>query len=215
MSLREHSSTVPASLKAPSLLARVVRRYAAMRGFAGDRRGVAAVEFAFLVPVILFLLIGVFEVSRAVAMDRRFDLVTSMVADLVAREENISAADLNAIYNIAGQIMSPFDSSTLKISVIPVKASPTDAANTRVYPATTNRPSYHGGTQPAKCASYSLTSGLVPKGSSVIVVETQYNYTPVVVGYVLGSTTWKDKAYASPRHSCVDFDNDNCVSTCF
>ena len=185
------------------------------RSFGGDRRGVAAVEFAFLVPVILFLLIGVFEVSRAVAMDRRFDLATSMVADLVAREENITAADLNAIYNIVGQTMSPFDASSLKVSVIPVKASPNDAANTRVYPAATNRPTYHAGIQPAKCAAYSMTTGLVPKGASVIVVETEYTFKPVFVGYVLGSAIWKDKAFASPRHSCVDFDNDNCVSTCF
>ena len=185
------------------------------RAFGRDARGIAAVEFGYLVPVILLMLVGVFEVSRAVLMDRRLGLVTTMVADLVGREEKMTAADLTAVYKIVNEVMSPFDASTLKVSVIPVKASPTDATNTRVYPATTNRPSYNGGTQPAKCAAYGMTAGLVPKGASVIVIETKYKYTPIFPNYIYGSADWTDKAVVSPRHSCVDFDGDNCVSTCF
>lgn len=185
------------------------------RRFNRDAGGIAAVEFGYVVPIILVMFVGMVEASRAVSMDRRFALVTSMVADLVAREEKMTSADLNAVYNIVDQIMSPFDASTLKVSVIPVKASPLDAAQTRVYSATTNRPSYHGATQPAKCSGYALTSGLVAKGASVIVVETKYTYTPIFLNYIFGTAIWTDKAIASPRNSCVDFDADNCVSTCF
>ncbi len=57
-------------------------------------------------------------------MDRRLSLVTTMVADLVAREQKMTSADLTAIYKIVNQVMSPYDASSLKVSVIPVKASP-------------------------------------------------------------------------------------------
>jgi Flp pilus assembly protein TadG len=197
---------------------RTSRRIGVMRllgKLARDRRGVAAVEFGALVPIILLMLIGTVEVSRAVAMDRRFGLVTSMVADLVAREEKMSAADLTAVYKIVNQVMSPYDASSLKVSVIPVKASPSDASKTRVYASTTNRPSYNGGTQPAKCASYTLASSLIAKGASLIVVETSYSYKPIFLDFVLGTASWTDKAYATPRNSCVDFDGDKCVSSCF
>ncbi len=183
--------------------------------FVRDARGVAAVEFAYVVPVILLMLVGTVEASRAVSMDRRLGLVTTMIADLVAREEKMTAADVNAVYNIVNQTMSPFDASTLKVAIIPVKASPTDASMTRVYAGTTNRPSYHGASQPAKCSSYALSSGLTGKGASVIVVETSYSYKPVFLNYIFGTANWTDKAIASPRNSCVDFDGDNCVSTCF
>lgn len=192
-----------------------LRARAIARRMKRDIRGVAAVEFGYIAPVMMLMLLGTIEVSRAVAMDRRFGLVTSMVADLVAREKKMTAADLNAIYNIVAHIMAPYDSGTLKIKVIPVKASPTNAATTKVYAATTNRPSYHGATQPAKCSNYTLTSGLVAKGASVIVVETSYNYTPLITGSIIGASVWTDKAILSPRNSCVDFDDDNCVSTCF
>ena len=195
--------------KKPSRLWKFIRR------MASDARGVAAVEFAYIAPVMMIMLLGTVEVSRAVSMDRRFGLVTSMVADLVAREKTITADDLNAIYNIVAHIMSPYDSSSLEISVIPVKADPADETQTKVYAATTNRPSYHGATQPAQCADYTLASGLISAGSSVIVVESSYDFSPLLTGDIIGATTWTDKATLSPRNSCVDFDDDNCVSTCF
>src|SRR3990172_963593 len=185
------------------------------RSFGSDANGVAAVEFAYVAPIILLMLIGIVEVSRAVSIDRRFGLVTSMVADLVAREKSMTSADLNAVYKIVDQIMSPYDTSTLKLAVIPVKASPSDASTTRVYPATTNRPSLNGASQPAKCAGYTLSSGLVAKGASVIVVESSYTYKPLIANYIYGEANWTDKAIASPRNSCVVFDGYNCVSTCF
>jgi len=188
---------------------------ALLKRFATDGRGVAAVEFACLAPIVVLMLFGTLEASRALAVDRRFNLATSMVADLVGRETKLTANDVNAIYNIVAQVMSPFDASPLKISLIPVKASSTDASSTKVYAATTNRPSYHGGVQPAKCASFPLTAGLVAKGGSVIVVKTSYDYTPAVIGYLWGSSTWTEQAIVSPRNSCVDFDTNNCVSTCF
>jgi Flp pilus assembly pilin Flp len=188
---------------------------ALIKRFAKDVRGVAAVEFAYIAPVVALMFVGTLEASRALAVDRRFNLATSMVADLVGRETKLTANDVNAIYNIVAQVMSPFDATTLKISLIPVKASSTDASNTKVYAATTNRPSYHGGAQPAKCATFSLENGLIPKGGSVIVVQTSYVYTPVLVDYLWGSSTWTEQAIVSPRNSCVDFDANNCVSTCF
>ena len=203
-------------MMSPSIWSRSTKySRALMKRFAADVRGVAAVEFASVAPVIVLMLVGTLEASRALAVDRRYNLATSMVADLVGRETKLSANDVNAIYSIVAQVMSPFDPSTLKISLIPVKASSTDATSTKVYAATTNRPSYHGGVQPSKCASFSLTKGLVAKGGSVIVVQTSYVYTPVLVGYLWGSSTWTEEAIVSPRNSCVDFDANNCVSTCF
>jgi Flp pilus assembly protein TadG len=182
---------------------------------ADDMRGIAAVEFAYIAPIMMIMLLGTVEVSRAVSIDRRFGLVTSTVGDLVAREKTMTAADLNAIYNIVAHIMSPYDSSTLKIAVIPVKADPSDKDSIKVYAATTNRPTYHGATLKPKCEDYPMTADLLSAGSSVIVVESSYQFTPLLTGDIIGATTWDDKATLSPRNSCVDFDDDNCVSTCF
>jgi Flp pilus assembly protein TadG len=196
-------------------LHQVRRVFGAGKTWLRDSHGVAAVEFGLLAPLLLLMFVGCVEVGRAVSIDRRVGLVTSLVADMVAREETMSATNLNAIYDIAAHIMSPYDASVLKLTVVPVKASPSNKTITKVYAATTNRPTLHGSTAPAKCSNYTVTADLLSAGESIIVVESSYTFVPLFVNTIVPAATWTDKAVLSPRHSCVDFDGDSCVSTCF
>jgi len=181
-----------------------------------DRRGFAAVEFGLIAPILALFLIGCIEATRAIAINQRFSMATSMIADLVSREEKLTADDVNAIYGIAAQVMSPFDAAPLSMAIIPVMSSSTDANNTVVYPSTTNRPSYHGAAQPPKCDSYGLTQGLLDKNESVIVVEGSYAFTPLFGTSLFGSAVWRSTAVAKPRKAlCVVFDGSNCTTSCF
>ena len=178
--------------------------------------GTAAIEFGLLAPILLLMLMGVIELSRAISIDRKFGMVTSTIADIVAREKIVTAADVTAMYDIVDHLMKPWDSSTLKLAIIPVKSSPTNGADTRVYAATTNRPTLHGAPQAAKCNAYTLSANMLAPATSVIVVETSYQFTPLFSSSIIGSSTWTDKAVLSPRNSCVDFDSPaNCVSGCW
>jgi Flp pilus assembly protein TadG len=175
--------------------------------------GIAAVEFGLLAPLLLLMLVGTIEVSRAISIDRKFGLVTSTVADLIAREKTLTSTDVNAMYDVVQHMMKPWDATTLKISIVPVKSNPTNRNDTRVYASTTNRPSMNGAPQVAKGTVYPLTTDLLEQGTTVIVVESSYDYTPLFFQDIIGATTWKDKALLSPRNSCVDFDApSNCVS---
>jgi Flp pilus assembly protein TadG len=178
--------------------------------------GTAAIEFGLLAPILLLMLMGVIELSRAISIDRKLGMVTSTIADIVAREKTITAADVSAMYDIVDHLMQPWDSSTLKLAIIPVKSSPTNSADTRVYASTTNRPTLHGAPQVAKCNTYTLSTNMLAAGTSVVVVETSYQFTPLFSSSIIGSSTWTDKAILSPRNSCVDFDSPaNCVSGCW
>lgn len=181
-----------------------------------DVSGVAAVEFGFIAPIMLLFLLGTIEVTRAVAIDQRFTQATNMVADLVAREDKLSAADVNAIYGIAGEVMRPYDVAALKISIIPVMSNPNNAGDTRVYPTAASRPSFNGGAQPAQCQAYSLSKGVLDKNESVVVIEASYKFQPMFVGYLMSTTDWTYKSFAKPRKgNCVNFDSANCISSCF
>ncbi len=178
-----------------------------------NRQGVAAVEFGLIAPLLLLMLLGTIEVSRAISMDRKFGLVTSTIADLVAREKTLSAADVTAMYDVVQHMMAPWNAASLKIAIIPVKANPTNKNDTRVYATTANRPSLHGAAQMSKGATYSLTQDLLDAGTTVIVVESQYTFAPLFIQSIVGGATWTDRAILSPRNSCVDFDPpSNCVS---
>jgi len=182
------------------------------------QRGAAAIEFAYLAPLLILMLLGTIEIGRAISMDRHFSLATSTASDLVAREESLGTSDENAQTNLKAMMdsiqlmMKPYDASTLKMGVFQVRASPDDATDTRVDWSY----SFNGYTVPSQCDTYALPSGLVDKGASVIVVESSYIFHPLFADFVPGITgdmTWTDTSIHSPRNSCVDYvEGDNCSS---
>ena len=54
-------------------------------GLAGDKSGIAAVEFAMLLPLMLSLWLGAVELSQGIAADRKVTLTARTVSDLVSQ----------------------------------------------------------------------------------------------------------------------------------
>jgi Flp pilus assembly protein TadG len=186
-----------------------------------DKRGTAATEFAYLSPLLMLMLLGTIETGRAIAIDRHFTSATSTTGDLVAREKFLGTTATEAQTNLAGimesikHMMNPFDPGQLKLAIFSVRASPTNASDTKVEWSY----SHNGGSAPAKCSDYALPAGLIEKGGSVIVVESSYLFKPLFADFVpgfSGNMTWTDKSIHSPRNSCVDYvESNNCSSlTC-
>ncbi len=181
------------------------------RRFSRNNDGVAAVEFGLLVPLLLVMFVGTLEIGQAVGLDRRVSMATASTADLIAREKTASNASLDGVMQIVKHLLSPYDSNNLSIGVVSVKADPSNAANTRVEWSY----SFQGASVPSKCAPYAMPAGLLGAGASAIIVEGKYDYEPLLVSYFLNSNmTLQDKATVSPRNSCVDYNNTNCVLTC-
>src|SRR6266581_828496 len=91
----------------PELIARIV-------SFARDRRGVSAIEFAMLLPVMVTLYLGVVEVSRGVAIDRKVTLTTRTMADLASRVTSINNADMTNMLNATSAVIAPYDQSMVQ-----------------------------------------------------------------------------------------------------
>ena len=191
-----------------------------VREFGQSSTGVAAIEFAYIAPILMLLSFGTFEAARGVLMHKRFQRASAMVGNLVAREQALgtdqatATAELNGIMNAAVAAMLPFSSSALKIGVYSVHAHSTQANNTRVewsFP-------FQGATVLNKCnAGPTEANNLVSLGNSVIAVEAQYTYTPVLANLVPGfktAMTWNDKLFNSPRNSCVNYAGQNCILVC-
>ena len=122
--------------------------------FGASTAGVAAIEFAYLAPLLIIATFGTFEVARAVLMHKRFQRVSAMVGDLVAREQQIgtnqteASTEMAGIFASAQQVMKPFSSSSLKISVMSVRAKSDDPTKTKIEWSK----GYQGGAEPAQCA---------------------------------------------------------------
>ncbi len=73
-----------------------------------DNKGVAAVEFALIAPVMVLMLFGAVEVSQAVTIDRKVTQAASTVADLVAQYETLDCATLRSIMTISRSVFEPY-----------------------------------------------------------------------------------------------------------
>jgi Flp pilus assembly protein TadG len=179
-------------LFAPSRLAR-------LRRFKGDNGGVAAIEFAMIVPLMIMMFVGAVEFSQAITVDRRVSQVASSTADLIARTKTMTTTDMDGVMQVVEQLVKPYDHTLLKMTVLNVKASPSDVTDTRVCWAH----AHNGGVGTFNSNDpYSLPTGVVEAGDSVIVADVKYAYTPLIFNMFI--TTTKDlteKFYLKPRLS--------------
>lgn len=183
-----------------------------------SKDGIAAVEFAYLAPVMLLMFAGAFEVSRAIGVDRRFAIITAMTGDLVARENDVDPAKLDGMMKAIDHVMKPYDTSTLKIGVISVQVENNTPRVKWTY-------SHNNAQVPQKCStvgSDDLPPGLVDDRGSVILVKSNYTYAPFFLNYdemmqiFEGKLNWEDKSTHTPRGvNCVgDVTDKMCSQLC-
>ena len=177
--------------RAALLIEWLMRRPAAL---ARDTRGVSAVEFALLLPLMLSLYLGAVELSQGIAADRKVTLTTRTIADLVSQVTSINNAGMTNSLNAAAAVMAPFSVSNLKVTISSVSIDANGKA-TIAWSDTLN------GTARAVGSTVTLPSALNVANTSLIWSEVQYSYKPVI-GYVITNTlTLKDQIYMRPRLS--------------
>jgi Flp pilus assembly protein TadG len=165
-----------------------------LQRLARDERGISAVEFAMLLPLMVTLYLGAVEISQGIAADRKVTLTTRTVADLVSQVSTINNADMTNSLNAASAVMAPFASSNLKVTVSSVNIDAQGKA-TVAWSDTLN------GTARATGSTVTLPAALAVANSSLIWSEVQYAYKPTIGYLISGTLTLKDQIYMRPRLS--------------
>ena len=161
------------------------------RSYRKDKQGVAAIELAFIVPIMFLMFVGAVELSQAITVDRRVTQAASSVADLAARKEtSITQSEMDDIMKIGGYIMAPYNQAPMQVIVRNVSSSSTDATKTKQSWQCTFSAAGANPTPVCTCMNetYSLPPGLVTTTDSVVVAEVNYTYTPLVFDYFLNRT---------------------------
>ena len=102
---------------AGSTLGKAGRPRIGLGRFRAATDGVAAVEFALVLPIMVTLLLGMSEVTHAVNVDRKLTLLSRSLADLSSRDRELTGAQVNDIFRAASVIMQPYDASKLQMTI--------------------------------------------------------------------------------------------------
>jgi len=158
-----------------------------------DRRGISAVEFAFIAPVMALVYFGCIELSMMMIADRKVTNAASSLGDLVARDTVVTNDDLTDIYAAIDMIFEPNEGTDARIRVSSlyedsgdVKVAWSDARGT-------------GLTAYAEDQVITVPAGVLPTGGTVIMAEVEFDYESAV-GYVISTKkTLSDTFYLKPR----------------
>lgn len=162
-----------------------------------DCRGVAATEFALVVPLMLVAFFGTIEFSSGVAVNRKVTIMTNTLANLTAQFQSVANSDLDNIRAASTGIMTPYSIAPLNSTISELYIDPT-THQARVQWS-------YGSSVRATSSIVTIPSQLQIDGTYLIFTEVNYRYTPTI-GYVMARTgvNLSDVAYTRPRQTtCV------------
>jgi Flp pilus assembly protein TadG len=162
--------------------------------FSRDRRGVSAVEFALLLPLMITLYLGSVEISQGVGIDRKVTLVSRTVADLASQVSSINNADMTNMLTASSAVIAPYDATKLKVVVSAVTVDNTGVAKV-TWSDTLN------GTKRTIGSTITLPTALNINSTQLIFSEVTYDYKPTIGYLISGTLTLADKIYMRPRLS--------------
>jgi len=161
-----------------------------LRRFGRDRKGLAALEFAIIAPMMVFLLFASVDLIDMLGANRRSQNVAASLADVIARDNAVSNAEIASLWSAINVLMYPNNSNGLQIRISSVSIT---ASGPQVVWS-----EGHGGmTAYAPNTRVTLPPQMNQVGSSVIMAEMIYPYAPPL-GF-LPSTSMQHEAYRRSR----------------
>jgi Flp pilus assembly protein TadG len=180
-------------------------RYSA-QSLLGDCRGIAATEFAMVVPIMLILFFGTDEFSSGIAVDRKVTLMARTLSDLTSQNISVTDTQLTNFFNASSAIMTPYSATPVRSTITELYVDPTTLA-ARVQWSKGSAPRTAGTT-------VAIPTALQVGDTYLIYSEVSYAFVPTV-GYVLkNSITLSDHTFTRPRQStCVMYSTTVCTKT--
>lgn len=167
----------------------------------GDQRGVSAVEFALLAPLMIGFYFGLAEFCQGYMSQKRLGHTASAVGDLVAQTDIVTKDQLDDMMALGALVMKPFDTTTLTTRVTSVTRDSKGVAKVDWSRA-------NGIAPLATSATVTVPADLIANGQSLIMSETTYDYTSPIKYLLPNVTKFSSVFYLRPRRvevvTCTD-----------
>lgn len=168
---------------------------------ARDERGVSAVEFALILPLLVLFSVGTIDVSRLILLTQKLQSAAFTLADLTARIDAGKSGTLGNVFLAIDQVVKPFDFEGQGNSIVTSIASPAADDTPTVAWQCTGPGDYAARSaigEPTHSAS--LPAGLdIGKGETIVAAEVYFDFRPLFGIGVLPAQVIRRVAYFKPR----------------
>lgn len=161
----------------------------------GDQRGVVALEFAIVTPILLTMLVGGVELTYTLLAEAKLRTMAYGFANLVAKQASLDSATLTDICSGGQLMLYPLPATEMSVAVASVALN---GGNVVTEWQDTSCGSATGAiTNPAASGA----SLLANEGDRAILVLASYRFRPPTHLFLPADLTLSEQAYARPYYN--------------
>lgn len=165
-----------------------------MRIFFKNENGMALVEAAILFPVLISLLMAVYDLGQGIIVNQKTIMSSQVIADLIARYEVLDAETLDDIVKAGELSFEPYSTLNFGYDISSIEFNE-DSDPVVLWRVTNNM-------DPDEDAINS-TDGLGAEGEGVVVVSVNYKYVPFFSNFVVDEINMNERAFLRGRKSAT------------
>ncbi len=88
-----------------------------IRSFAAAEKGLAALEFAIIAPMMILLVFGSVDLIDTLGANKRAQNAAASIADVVARDDNVTNAEVAGLWAALDVLMYPDNGASMTVSI--------------------------------------------------------------------------------------------------
>jgi Flp pilus assembly protein TadG len=158
------------------------------KNFVRETKGIAAIEIAFILPFMLLLYFGLFDITALVSVNRKVTYAASVVADLVAQNKtSVLKSDIQNYYKASDLVLAPIPSAVVRVEVF----------GFRISGSTVSQIWKTDNAKGGSCGSAPSTSAMAPlmvAGNDLVVARVCTTYEPFAATFlghtIVGATSF-------------------------
>lgn len=168
-----------------------------------SQRGVSAVEFALIAPLMMLMMFGASEVSQAVSVDRKVTLAASTLGDLAAQTDRVTCADLAQIANVTRGVFAPYTATnpSLVVASIALQGGTPKVEWSQEIDSTGGCANVSNSHSLKVGNTVAVDTGLFATNGGVVIGEVTLQYTSLGTSFISNTTTMRERFYFRPRKS--------------
>ncbi len=166
--------------------------------FLKNRDGVAAIEFAFIAPIMIFMYFGLVEMASAISTDRKIAHSANVAGDLATQSASVTPNDMAEIMSATIKVMS-LPSSKLGEVRMEISSYSRDSND---VPVLEGRATLNGPFPVSPVFDPStLDQRILSQTSGIVVARVSYNYEPFKLQYFDSDFELRETFFLKPRKS--------------
>lgn len=164
-----------------------------------DCRAISAVETAILFPILISLMMGIYDLGQGVIVNQKTVTASQVIADLVGRNEVVDMALLTDIRNAGELALMPYSNQEFGTDMISVEFD-IDQNPVILWRVTEN--------MTEDDSALDTTDGLGQQGNGVVIISVINRYEPFFSNFIVPEINMAERAYVTGRISptiiCTD-----------